>query len=439
MSKQTKHTNKKNESENFHRCFREWICNIGTILIYITFCIVLFVVIKDFSSPYSSDSENIGKLIWDSFFSVVSGVIAVIDILAALFLKKFKKHASKIRIVTLSLLTYCIAIFNNIAIQYPLSVSITVLINFIALVVCIGFLICLDTPKKENNNDVINANPKEVLNKQLFNALASTDNKKIIAIQMYEIIALSTHNAGVENIEFYVKSGVEFIRDGNDINSISSVTYVLERGIVDQFQTIMHIYQEYINKGQEAKKKQLLELINPHIEELRNKLKDIDIQKRDVTKEDCCIARVLIIYLAIKRILNPDPKSQVSHADYIGEVMLHDGDLDLSPETENKLFTLVRTGILGAVLLGENARHVFHYRKDGLKHGRKYCATCVGSFNNAEEETSVNQEMDVCLFTVEANENAAIPGYVIPSIAKRESLISSILNTFKVEGGDNEL
>ena len=437
LSKKATQKNKEIKSDNFHRCFREWVCNVGTILLYLALFFSLFFVFKDFSSSENAGSKDIGTLIWDSIISVVSIAIAITDALAAFVLIKYKKHASKFRVIVLAFITYFITVFNNVAIHYPLPISITVIANTFAIVVCIGFLVCLDTPVKTIESKDVKISHTERFNKQIHGALSSTDNKKLIAIQMYKIRVSSIHIGGVEQIEYRVKSGAEFIRDGNDINSISVVTYVLERNIVDQFQTIMHIYQEYVTKGQEIKKKQLLELINPQIDELQNKLKTIEIQKREVTKEDCCIARVLVIYLSMKQILNPDPESQVSHADYIGEVLLHDGDLDLSPDTENKLFTIVRTGILGAALLGENARHVFHYRKDGLKHGRKYCASCLATLNNAAEETAVNQEMDVCLFTVEANENASIPGFVISIIAKRESLISDVLNKYRIEGGDN--
>ena len=110
----------------------------------------------------------------------------------------------------------------------------------------------------------------------------------------------------------------------------------------------------------------------------------------------------------------------------------------MSVDTERKLFTQVRTGLLAAALLGIDSRYVFHYRKEGLKQGRKYCASQLICEEKYSEGVISSQEMDICLFTVEENSHAAIPPYVFTSITKREALIQDVLNKFKKEDEHNE-
>ena len=178
----------------------------------------------------------------------------------------------------------------------------------------------------------------------------------------------------------------------------------------------------------------LIALINVEINALNDKLLCIETENRTITKEDCCIARVLILYLAIRYSLIRNKDENVTYANYVGEISLRDGDLNLKEETEKKLFSLVRTGLLGAILVGEDLRHVFFYRKDGVKKGRKYCASTITCTNNEDKGETVNQVLNVCLFTVEVPNTNAIPGYVFDSIQNREKLIKEVLE--RKENGD---
>jgi len=403
---------------------RGLLCNFGIIVLYIALGITLFEVSRRFNYEVpESDGYKLGELIWDSIFSVVSGALAIIEIIAAMVLIKTRKDCSKTKIIVLSIITYVVAIFDNVAIKYPLPQSAIVLAHFLLLVVFVAYLLF-----KKPEVVIKQVSQIKGENIALKRAISGTENKKIIAVQMYSIKTGHHMVNGIEKTRFIVKSGESFVRDGHDVNSVSAITYELDRTVVDEFELILQSYRKFLKYGNDETKDKLIESLSNKISELEKRLKSIEEQKREVTKEDCCIARVLVLYLSFKHILLPNPDVAETHANYIGEISLNDGDLNLENKTEEKLFTLIRTGLLGAALLGDRNRDVFHYRKDGIKQGRKYCASQVACENVVQEDEIVSQNMDICLFTVEENQNAAIPRFVFDSIENREELIQKALN-----------
>ena len=254
--------------------------------------------------------------------------------------------------------------------------------------------------------------------------LRKTDNRRIIAIQMYNIQVSHYSIDNVERVRYIVKAGESFIRNGYDINTVSAITYEIDRVIADSFYTIIRSYQKFLCTGDETAKVWLICSIDEQIVLLKDKLSELQVSKRSVTKEDCCLARILIMYLSLISILNPTPSDSNLRADYIGEISLKEGDLCIDRSIEKQLFTFIRTGLFGAALLDERMRHVFAYRKDGTKQGRKYCASVLGSVQtNDTDDVCIDRHIDVCLFTIDEKSCNAIPGYVLASIERRESQI----------------
>lgn len=432
MSNKKKTKNLNNQKSNWVAYNKEFFCSLGIVILYVVLGIALYKVSLCFSHPISEQGNyKLGELIWDSIFSVVSGALAIIESVTALVLIKCRRECSKIKVLIFAISTYVVAIFDNVAIKYPLSQGVIVITHFFLFAGLVAYIL-LKKPVvqieqvSEPKGDII----------ALKRAISGTENKKLIAVQMYSVKTESHKVCGVEKTRFIVRAGESFIRDGHDVNSVSSITYELDRTVVDEFETILQSYRKFLKYGNEETKDRLIVLLNDKISELETRLKSIEEQNREVTKEDCCIARVLVLYLSFKHILLPDPHATETHANYIGEISLNDGDLKLKEETEQKLFTLIRTGLLGATLLGDKNRHVFHYRKDGIKQGRKYCASQLTCKNIVREDEIVSQNMDICLFTVEESQNAAIPSFVFDSIEKREELIQKALN--KMSQGDDQ-
>ncbi len=412
-------------TDNKASIVRERIYNIGIIALFLVLGFALFFSHRAVQYP-TGEEKDLGKLIWSTFFSVTSGAMIIIESVVAVLYIKSKHNCSKTTVITFSVLVYILVMFDNVAIEYPASPSLIVLVNFCVIIFCVAYVL-FKSIKKEPTI-VIQGDHKTA---ELRRAISGTENKKLIAVQMYKVRTEHLSVSGKDKTRFIVNAGESFTREGHDINSVSSLVYELDRADVDEFTAILKSYHLVEQFGNDDTRRKLIESIDQQISLLGDRLKNIDDQNREVTKEDCCIARLLVIYMSFKRILVPDPAASETRADYIGEISLNDGDLKLSVDTERKLFTQVRTGLLAAALLGMDSRYVFHYRKDGLKQGRKYCASQLACEENYSEGVISSQEMDICLFTVEENSNAAIAPYVFTSITKREALIQEVLNKLK--------
>lgn len=92
-------------------------------------------------------------------------------------------------------------------------------------------------------------------------------------------------------------------------------------------------------------------------------------------------------------------------------IQLLDGVLGLDDiEIERRLFTYFRTGILGAMFLGQNDIYTFDYWKDGSKVGRKYCA-----FQIKSEEKNL-----ICMVVLKERKNNLLSKDIVEAIKKIE-------------------
>ena len=413
------------KTENIFKFLKDGVVLLGTGGIYVVFAYVLILVNEKYGTPINREAtDSIWTLIWNSFFSVVSGVSLVIELVIATILIYNKKHVSKIKVISIFVLTYILVIFNDVAIKYPFSQAMICIVNFIVIIIFVVMFLL-------NNGAPLCAENINEKRKTIHRLLGNTSNKKIIAVQMYKVKESHYKDGSTEKVRYDIQCKESFVRETKDINSILSMTYDLEKSVVESFNVIIQSYHSFIQTGNEQTKKSLIDAIVKEKECLSNRLKCI--QSPDaVTKEDCCLARILVIYLSFLHILDPEPNSTDIPGDYVGEVSLSDGALNLLDiEIEKKLFTYVRTGVLGAILLGDTSRHVFSYKKDGVKQGRKYCATQVYVRNE-------NLVMDICLFTVEEEKYNIIPSYIIKSINSIENQLKKELHNLYGGGELNE-
>ena len=106
---------------------------------------------------------------------------------------------------------------------------------------------------------------------------------------------------------------------------------------------------------------------------------------------------------------------------------LEDGTLGINEEIDKKLFTMARTGILGAVLFGENLRYSFKYNKQSIKTGRQYSASVLGV---AGEES--NSKL-VCLTTIaERNGKSSVSDSLFQYVKRCENKITNTIRKEKI-------
>lgn len=410
---------------------QERIVRIGTVFLLFVFAVSIFVVNTKYVKPVEPNSnDTLGKIIWDTIFSVPSGAIFVMEFVVSCLLLRFANQLRKERIVIMSCLIFFVASFDNVAIQYPFQSEWIALINFVAIIICVGVVLL-------QKGEILYVSQEMGFDTtEISRALGNTNNKKIISVQLYKVVTSQVSSTnGIDRIHFDVSHiGNDFVRAGYDVNNISRISYELDRDIVDAFPLVLNLYHEFRKKGDENIRNLLLASINEKIAMLEAKLQMIEDLPRSVTKDDCCIARALTIFLAFRHILNPPAGTKESQDDYIGEISLHDGDLKLNPLTEKQLFSMYRTGILGAALLDKSLRHVFYYHKDGAKSGRKYSVSQLLCDIGSEKNNFSSQTMYISLFTLEDTTVPFVPGYMFKSISEREAEITAAINKTRGKG-----
>ena len=87
---------------------------------------------------------------------------------------------------------------------------------------------------------------------------------------------------------------------------------------------------------------------------------------------------------------------------------------------------MARTGLLGAVLFGENLRYSFKYRKQGIKTGRQYSAAVLGV-------TGKESSKLVCLATIaERNGKSSVSDSLFQYIKRCENKITNTIREEKI-------
>lgn len=416
----------------------EWIVRIGVVVLLVGVLVSFFIYNIRCATPISNDtSKDFGHVLWKSLVSGDSGLVLIMTIVVDILTCAFVRQIKKSKVIGITATIYIITVFDTISIEYQLAPSWVAIGNFMALVIC--SIIVLTTRAAIPCMGV--SKYGVFRSDALAKAVSDTRNKKIIATQLYEVktsLVSSTDAQHAAKVKFDIAHiGDDFVRSGYDVNSMSCASYIMDRDIVDCFPLILELYEKFRESGDDNEKKVLLTIINEKVQKLEKKLSEIKTEI-NVTKEDCCVARALSILLSFRHKLDMDCTHETQD-DYLGEISLHDGDLKLSADIENRLFSLYRTGILGVALLDTKSRHVFQYRKLGSKRGRTYCVSQLVSLINSETGGFSNQTMYICLFTIEQKESefAFIHGYMFNSISEREKAITSVLNTIKQGGNDN--
>lgn len=408
---------------------KEWIVRIGIALFFAACTVSLLIFSINITANYQPNADvSVPLLMWDSIMNYKTGLVAIFEMIVYLIGLKYANGIIKSRLWIPFVLLLLLSIFDNFAVSYPLHQAWIALANYVVVVICLLLLLL----QKQQLPPAIVNNKRSDKDIELTKAFEKSNNRYIIAAQLYKIktskiIAVDVGES--ERVRYTVsRIGHDYICAGNDINGISQVTFDLDRSIVDSFQMVLELYKRFRKNCNQGLKNTILLTINEQIEYLSGRLSEIDTKQRDVTKTDCCIARVLTMYLAFKHILNPDASSNEPPADYIGELKLQEGGFNLQPDTEKKLFTIYRTGILGAALLGDSFRHAFQHRKDGTKHNRKYCASQILSIDKTIDDDFTSQTMYVCLFIIKESETPYIPSYLYKSIDEREKAILNMLH-----------
>ena len=354
------------------------------------FCtLVLFYLSKRYYKPIEicDETNSVLDIIWDELgnsITVASGLLCLLMNFISQREKQIEPWIKRIIAISLFLLfnfCRCANALKLTANQFSLIVFVFYLVNIILIVALSNCSIA---------NDQIN-------NLRLKSILGKIKNQNIVSIQLFDV----EETKEGEYCKYTFKYIDALCQDENDINGMLSTTYKIKNEYVSEMALVLLGYQKLIESGADEVKNTLLASIECNKEKLLNELKQIK-NINDVAKEQCCIARMFILYLTIENMLQ-DANS--------AGIQLLDGVLGLDDiEIERRLFTYFRTGILGAMFLGQNDIYTFDYWKDGSKVGRKYCA-----FQIKSEEKNL-----ICMVVLKERKNNLLSKDIVEVIKKIE-------------------
>lgn len=392
----------------------------GALLCYIAICIMLFFFYHH-ATPFILPTEKVdlAQVIVDSLSNSVTIATGIADAVIALVLMINRKEIPKWEIIFFAALFFGLILFNAVANRYSLSIYWVELVD--GIIFLFGMFILLLFGGR-----VLRQAEKGWKKLRI---IGNIGNKKIIAAQIFSVKKVTT----ATNVTYTCNSLDYFLRNGHDINGILSVSYKLPRQRDNTFNIIRDSYLTFVADGSEETEKTLINLLEAEKASLTAELQKISSSSA-VTLENCCTARLLIIYTAflkmLKHVSEKDGSGWYGGEAYIGELSMGTGELGIPPDIEHRLFTLFRTGLLGAILLGPDLRYIFSYQKDGYKTGRQYSAICLSDF----ADSSSNK---VCLFTLN-DSTRPVPQYITEAIRKEEDRIAETFIKWKEVKSDGK-
>lgn len=386
-----------------------WIATIGTILLYITSYVLIIVIGIKNATPVTGNGEiDVFQIIWDSLANAGTLIPLCVSIISAVLLRWKNKRLSTLSIVVISGLGFFLYCFYCISVKYYIHQAIVAFVGIITFVVSV--IVVLLQPSKaviRQGSIIRNAYGNKI------------KNSKISGIQIFEC-TMTEEN---DTVNYAIQSVDHLSNDDSDINGMLSVTYRLKKADVNGFEFVTKTnYQALVESANDDTKDELIKLIEDKCADIKQRLQNINTVS-DVTKDDCCLARILVMYNAYLKILKPTAGGTGAAPDaYIGEQDFRDGDLGVEIEIEKRLFTLIRTGLLGGVLAGPNCIYHFQYRKDGYKEGRQYCV-----FHINEGSAGNQSHIFLCIVVLKEGTMKAIPPYVLQAIRKMIPVVEKSL------------
>ena len=386
------------------RLLADW----GAIIAYSIICFGAFwCYCRSVPLAHSEENKDVARVILESFANATTIAATIADFLISGVLCITKKNISKIEILIYAFAFFLLILFNSFAIRYPLSSA------WIVLIDCVFFALGTSALLLRRQKEQVKPEEKK---SKVINIIK---NKKVVAEQLFT----SARSEDGEYVTYTLCSVEHETRKGHDVNGILSVSYRLPFQDNSTFEMIRKSYSALVMDGNDDTKDKLISMLKKQKAELTSRLKELK-SVDDVKPEHCCIARILMIYLAFLRMLDPNETEGDSEwyggENYIGELGFADGWLGVGTEIEKRLFTLLRTGLFGAVMLGPELRYLFSYRSGGYKNGRRYSATCLPVADNGAAK--------VILFTLDGIQTSTVPKYITDAINQEESRVTELLN-----------
>ena len=385
---------------------------IPKIFIYIIFCILYIILTVGLTYIsflyYKPSNVELGeKSIFDILVEELGNTITITSGVACLFADLFAEKGKMISVWTKRVIAVSVFLLFNFcrcANAIGLSINQFSVIIFIFYGITL-FLVIITIPRSAA---LINANGLG-----LKFALGKIRNQNILSVQLFEVTESKEGEYTTYNFK-YIDGLCQY---SNDVNGMLSASYRLRSEDIAAMMLVLVGYQRLIESGDVVERETLLNSIEQNKEKILERLRQIKSVDQ-VSKDDCCMARLVILYITIENMLKDSGSAGIEAPD--GILGLEDNEI------ENRLFTLFRTGILGALFLGKNDIYTFDYWKNGLKAGRKYCAFQLESLEKSPPL--------ICMIVLKERQNSIISRDIVQAIHKIEKNLSEKIDCLKGMG-----
>lgn len=381
--------------------FKRWLFYFGIVLIFVgIFLNLLFTGLNNEAVHVVSSSEkDLFEIIFNCITSEVSIVLLIGEIIF-LILGRSTYKKEQIRKIVQSVGVWIMVCFYQVAILYPLNQYFVAIVGLGFCIICLMYAL---SPTKYTEIESIGY-VKDVLKK--------LNNDKIVSVQTYNVEKKEVGQDVIYNLTY----DDSLSKSTTNINGILSIEYTISKEELTTIESVVSTYLQLVDTGNDRTEESLVAVLESSIVRMKNILAKIE-KAEDVTERDCCTARILLIYLSFLKILrNPSGNTD---GESVSEFGIGDGEVCSNLDVERKLFTMIRSGLLAAAVLGENLRYIFMYKKDGYKNGRKYCVSKIRNSHKGDN-------FMICLIALKEDKYRGIRSDVMRAIGQIERKMETL-------------
>lgn len=354
------------------------------------------------------NGDNIPLSVWNEIANVTTVAPVVFFGLMNVKLKNVGTKKEKIVRLVESTFGTVLFWFYRVAVALELSSAVFAIVGFAQYLV----LLIIKIISYSGEQDYIVTNNGGIISR----AIETISNRNILSIQLFHV----NHKleGGMDKFTFRCIDHMENASRNVDcdVNCMMVTTLELPHEEYKAFLLAQTAYNMVMDSGLKTDEDDFLSIVKKEKLQLMQKLKSLSLQ--DIEKVNCCEARLVLCYSNLERMVNT-PAYSITE--------LENGTLGINEEIDKKLFTMARTGILGAVLFGENLRYSFKYNKQGIKTGRQYSASVLGV---AGEES--NSKL-VCLTTIaERDGKSSVSDSLFQYVRRCENKITNTIRREKI-------
>lgn len=344
------------------------------------FCVLLLMavvtgitaVVTESNAGFLSTYFKISKLYIINIYSIFPVAFAFADYFLALIIRKeASKERRAIAGTILFGMVYLLQCFYDIFSNATKKVGIyTLVVVFLAVYIYDTYHTSHKELQGEDFAETKNATGEQaILN--FANRKICKCHQAITSIQLYKATETMSDNQVCYDVEYIDSSR----RNATNLNAVLNTQLIISKEDYDLFQGFWETYKNFLNaESDEAQKvyaAAMGSLSNENISKLKDKLTNHIVTTAGIKMEDCCISRLVLIYLSCLARIDKE-----NAGDYAGAACVSlnvCSDKEERDEINKQLFSKFRTGFLGALLL-KTCPYVFYYEQEqnDTKANRRY-------------------------------------------------------------------